>query len=535
MSHFDEMSCLLYLDGQLDNLKSKEFELHTRTCAACRALLAALQRESALLHRAMLEEEESVPARLLAPPGRERVPWGWISLAFASLGAFTLWTEIVEPVQAQLSQAGFGGGNLLAMMFFSGVFWKGWDQMTVLLQFFAAATLGAPLLFLLWRNWRRVKPMALVLCALTLLLAWPSAAGAAEIVKKERYTLPAGETLHNDLIVTGGPIRIEGTLDGDLIAFCGSVTIDGRVNGDVIVFTQRLTVNGEVGGSVRGFTNSLSVNGAVTRNLMAFTQNLVVAEKATVGGGGIFFAEGMDVAGHIGRDVLAFGEHLDLNGFIGGSLLVRGERLSIGPNTEILGKAKFRGKRDALVDPAAKLASPLETERVSRRPDYTRPGFYWGQALRWGVGFIFGLVAILLLPDFFREIQRACTRYGPALGFGAVSLVSVPILAVIACITIVGLAVGIGSLALWIIALYSCKVIVGTWLGEQLLGPSTTTAGLVGRMALGTLILRVASALPYLGTFIVLAYVIWGLGAITLAVYERMRWKPSIPAPAPAT
>jgi hypothetical protein len=532
MSHFDEMSCLLYLDGQLDSQKTREFELHTRACSACRSLLAALQRESALLHQAMLEEEESVPARLLAPP--ERMPWGWISLAFASLGVFTLWTEVIEPMQAQMSQAGFGGVNLLAMLIFSGAFWKGWDQIMVLLQFFAAGALGAPLLFLLWRNRRRVRPVALVLCTLALLLAWPSPAGAAEMVKKERYTLPAGETLANDLIVTAGPVRIEGTVDGDLIAFCESVVIEGRVAGDVIVFTRRLTVNGEVGGSVRGFANSASINGTVTRNLMAFTEQVVLDEKASIGGGATLFAESLELSGRIGRDVLAFGKRLDLDSFVGGSLLFRGETLSIGSRAEILGKAKYRGRKEPQVDGAAKLASPLEIERPSRRPDYARPGFYWGQALRWGVGFIFGLVTILLLPDFFREIQRATQRYGPAFGFGAVSLVAIPILAVIACITIVGLAVGIGSLVLWIIALYACKVIVGTWLGERLLGPSTSTAGLVGRMALGTLILRVATAIPYIGSVVLCAYVLWGLGAITLAVYDRLRWKPSVPAVAPA-
>jgi len=43
---------------------AQEVSAHTQECAACRTLLRALERESRLLTRAMLEEEEALPARL---------------------------------------------------------------------------------------------------------------------------------------------------------------------------------------------------------------------------------------------------------------------------------------------------------------------------------------------------------------------------------------------------------------------------------------------------------------------------------------
>ena len=52
--HLDEMTCLLYIERQLDRARGLEVSAHTQDCAACRTLLRALERESRLLTRAML-------------------------------------------------------------------------------------------------------------------------------------------------------------------------------------------------------------------------------------------------------------------------------------------------------------------------------------------------------------------------------------------------------------------------------------------------------------------------------------------------
>src|SRR5258708_15966274 len=72
VKHLDEMTCLLYIERQLDRTRAQEVSAHTQECAACRTLLRALERESRLLTRAMLEEEEALPARLAQFQERRR-------------------------------------------------------------------------------------------------------------------------------------------------------------------------------------------------------------------------------------------------------------------------------------------------------------------------------------------------------------------------------------------------------------------------------------------------------------------------------
>jgi len=73
--HFDEMACLLYLEGQLEPLRAREMSLHLGECATCRTLLHALERESTVLTAALTEDNEAMPARLLSARGWNVPSW----------------------------------------------------------------------------------------------------------------------------------------------------------------------------------------------------------------------------------------------------------------------------------------------------------------------------------------------------------------------------------------------------------------------------------------------------------------------------
>ena len=84
VKHLDEMTLLLYIERQLDRARGLEVSAHTQECDTCRTLLRALERESRLLTRAMLEEDEPLPSRLAQFQERARKSMQWIwGLVFA--------------------------------------------------------------------------------------------------------------------------------------------------------------------------------------------------------------------------------------------------------------------------------------------------------------------------------------------------------------------------------------------------------------------------------------------------------------------
>lgn len=528
VDHVDEMTCLLYIEGQLERERAREVSSHAAQCEACRNLLRAMESEGVWLREALAVEQESIPARLLEAPQRGSAPWGWIaSLGLAAGGAYTVWSGIIEPWRAQAAQAGFTQGNLLTMLFFSGAFWKGWDAMRSLMEFMAMATLGIIVMLLLRRRFRRFTAIAFVMGMLALTLALPFTARAGETKKGDpNYTLAADQEIKTDLIVFADTTRIDGTVDGDLIAWSRSITVNGHVKGDIIAFAEQIRVKGQVDGNVRTFAQSFNLEGSVGRNVMAWCQEADLDSDSKVSGTAMVGGGNLELNGLVNGDAMIFGDDLEIGGTLGQNVAARGGSLRISSSAEIKGSTTFHGRRQPEVSSSAKLASPpiVSIEKRSYRPNYESPRYYWHQLLFWGARFLFGLVILLLAPGFFYDAQNSCKRVAESIGFGFLFLCAVPVAAGIVCITIVGIGVGIASILLYIVAVYSARVFVATWLGERLLGPANGVGPTVGRLALGLAIIQILAMLPYFVGFVIAVVVAaWGLGGIALGFHKRMR------------
>lgn len=528
MNHLDEVTGMLYLDGQFDPERTAELRAHAKECDSCRALLAVLAEETRLLRKALLEEEEPVPAWLLEPPSFEPIPWAWIGgFGIAATAAYTLWTDVVEPLRQQFSQAGLEKANLLTMLLFSGAFWQGWSAMRNSLEWMAAVTLGIVVLVLVGRRWRHWATLNIVIGGLLAALLLPGAARAAEIRKgTPNFTLTRGEVVKNDLILHAASAHIDGDVEGDLIVFAESLAVNGRVSGDVLAFARQVRVAGPVDGNVRCFCQGLFLGAPVGKNVTAFVGSLEVDSKSAIGGSLLAGSQQAEISGRVGRDLELFVKNATLNGLVGGSGHLRGGKLQIGPDAEIRGGASFEGYGQPEVSPQAKLASPLEIKILKRHPKYASPRFYIELALVWGVAFLFGGLITVLMPGFFAEVVRSSYRYSASLGVGAITLAAGVVLAVIAVLLLfIKLAGGVVVLLLFGPALYSAQVFVGTWLGEKLLGSFAGTGKVLSRMALGLLVIRVLWVIPYLGWILWLGVEVWGVGALTLSLYKSTRPK----------
>ncbi len=539
LRHLDEMTCLLYIERQLDRARGLEVSAHTQECAQCRTLLRALERESRLLTRALFEEDEPFPARLAQFQARARksMQWVWgLVFGLAATGVYSLYTSFVVPWQQQLEQAGFGGTNLLGLLIFQGAFWKGWQSMVTLLEVLALLTLAGFAMLLLRRRSRRGYVLAILLASLVSGSLLVGTASATEFRKGEgTETVRSDEVIHGDLYMTGGRARIEGTVEGDVFIFAETAEINGHVKGDVIAFAQVTRITGQVDGNIRAFANTLSITGTVDKNVLAFCETVDVTESGKIGGSFTAFTTGPSLDGHIGRDVLLMAHTTEINGKIGGSIDVRGDTFAIGPKAEIGSYIKYKGNKPAEVSSAAKLFSPVQFSKLEHDRENTASHYLW--QLIWAAALLlFGLVVFLLMPDFSRQAVASTERYGASFGLGVLVMFGVPIAAIIACVTVVGLFVGVFTLFIWYTALYVAQVVVGGFVGQLLLGRTTESWPLIGRMIIGLFFVRLITAVPQIGGWVKFAVIVWGLGAISLSIYHRfapVAAPPSAPTPAP--
>jgi anti-sigma factor RsiW len=528
MIHFDEMACLLYLEGQLDPARSRELAAHVEECASCRDLLHALERETTLLSSALAEDNESMPARLFNEQARNLPSWVW-TLAFGAFaaGAYWFWTDGIGPWFDQLSNAGFGGTDMFSMIVFSGAFWEGWSDMIDAMQIGALILVAIVALGWLRRRLRRSVVIAVAMSALLFALALPQQGSAAEVRRGQSISVPAGETVHNDLIATGASVRIEGTVEGDVIAFTRDLTVTGHVTGDVIAFTQEALIDGTVDGNVRVFSRGVILQGTVGKNVSAFGSSVDLISKANVGGGLIVFAGETDLDGKVQRDLFGMVGRTDLNGLIGGQVWIRGGTLKVTSTAEIRGPAKFEGREQPDVEAGAKLASPIRTEITQeiRRGRRTTGRIAIRAIFSYAAALVVGILLLVVFPGFFQATLREAGRIGLPLGVGALALITGAFLLVLGLLLlIIGVGAGVAGALAYAPILYVAQVFVGTWLGNKIMGEAPgVTSAVIGRMAVGLLILRVAGLIPVLGVLVWLAVLLWGTGAVLLGFYRMSR------------
>lgn len=526
LKHLDEMTCLLYLERQLDRARGLEVSSHTQECESCRTLLRALERESRLLTRAMLEDNEPLPSRLaqFQEAARRSMQWIWgLAFGLAATGVYALYTQYIEPWQQQLQQAGFSGTNLLGLLIFQSAFWKGWQSMITLLEILALATLGGLGVVFLRRRIRRGSALALLFAGLCVAMAMPTPASATEFRKGDRITIGKGEVVHSDLYVAGGQIRIGGTVEGDLVVAGGDVEVTGHVEGDMLSASGHVRMTGQVDGSIRGYAGNITINGKVGRNVMTFGGDVNMDHDAAIAGSVTTGSGRLSLDGHVGRDLLAFAGQANLSGAIDGSAKIRGGELNIDSSADIKGPVDFEGDREPQVSAQAKLGSPVRFVKRTSGPNYASPHYYIWQVIWMAAFILYGLVLYSLMPKFSHEAVKSAEQYGAAAGLGVLVLFGVPIAACIACVTVVGLFIGVSTLFVWWASVYFAQVVVGTVVGQWLMGRTGEFWPVVGRMAVGVVIVRLCTTIPDVGGWVKFVAVLWGIGAISLAVFRRFQ------------
>ena len=523
--HLDEMTGMLYVEGQLDRNRAQQVSAHAQDCPSCRTLLRALERESRLLTRAMLEEDEPLPSRLAAfqQSAQKSMQWIWGAVfGLAATGAYALYTGYVEPMQQRFEQAGFGGSSVLNLMIFQGAFWKGWQSMLTLLEVLALLTIAGSAVVFLRRRMRRGSAFAMMVAGICAAASMSSPAMATEFrgrgdtVEVEKY-----ETIKGDFFGHGHKVKIEGTVDGDVYVFCQSADIEGHVTGDVIAFAQILRVTGKVDGNIRSFTNTTLVTGDVAKNLLTFAETITIDPTGKVGGSVTAFVNTLTIDGTVGRDILAFVNATNISGKVGGGIQAQGNALKFNSGAQVDGPVKFKGNNPPEVSSGAKLAVPVVFTQLEHHKRYQDSGFYVWHVIWTAAVILFGLVLFLLLPNFARATVDSAERYGASFGLGVLVLFGVPIAAFIACITVVGMMIGISTFILWMTTLFCAQIVVGTIVGQWLMGHTRETWQLIGRMVVGVILIRVVEMIPFLGGWIKFAVLLWGMGAISLAIYRH--------------
>jgi hypothetical protein len=305
------------------------------------------------------------------------------------------------------------------------------------------------------------------------------------------------------------------------------VEVRGIVKGDLVSFAKTTVVSGRVEGSIYNCSRSLDVDGQLGHSIYGFAQSLRVNDRGHVGDGIVAAAGDASLDGEVKRGVhMVVSSNADVSGSIGRELATAGGSLTLTNTARIGGdlSARVRQLKDVHIADGATIAGKRDIQLRVRESQFTRPSFYFHQAIWFAAALLVGWLGLLLFPTFFQATTQAVGSGWISLGLGVAVLAGAPVAMIVAAITLVGFPISLMLLALYLTAIYLTKIWVGAFLGRILLKPSGSTKGdwFLG-LLLGVLILTVVRFIPYLGGLVHFVVICLGLGAFAAQLYRSSR------------
>ena len=348
----------------------------------------------------------------------------------------------------------------------------------------------------------------------------------------------SGEEIDEDLYLAGRTITTIGNVNGDVFAAGQTVNIGGQIEGGLTVGAQTLTINADVGGGVRAGVQTLDVAGTIGRDLVAGCATLILSPEASIGDDLYIGSSQVRLRGDVGGDVYGGAEELVIEGNVGGNVHVEVGHLEIKPGAVIEGDLWYSAPVEASIPKGSVNGDVTFTERVvdddaqqaaedfgALAPFVFFASFTW-KLIAYLMALVTGIILILLLPRAMAAAPMAIrTQTGPVAGWGAIVLFLTPLAAIVLCITVVGLPIGLIALVLWGVLLYIAQIPVAIFIGYLILGRSRALEGkgfMIGCLALGLLLIALVKLMPFVGFFICLAVAIFGMGAFLMVDKKMM-------------
>ena len=236
------------------------------------------------------------------------------------------------------------------------------------------------------------------------------------------------------------------------------------------------------------------------------------------------------MGGHATGDVISVSGPVRVSGRIDGDLIAVSDRAVLGSTARVGGDLRYGDERPVLAR-GARVDGKVSNEDWADAAN----GWGWVSLIGWWLAvsvstLIVGALMVFLAPAALHAAERAVReRFGVTVAWGVGIAIGVPLLAVLALVTLVGIPFGIALL------LAAIPVLVVAY---------TTSAWLVGRRVLrnhstspwaalftGWAILRVLALIPVAGALVGLAATVVGLGALAVALWRAGR--PGAPAARP--
>lgn len=411
----------------------------------------------------------------------------------------------------------------------------------------------------------------MLLAVLSLAIASPVQAGEV-ITGEPEATLPAGETVDDDLFIAGQIVRVDGTVNGDVFAAGQEVIVTGTINGNLFVGSQLFTNSGTIDGSVYSGAYVVKLVAAnIADSFYGAGFSVTIDEESQVGRSAYMAGYQGILDGQVSRDANFSGAAFRLKGDVGRNLVIRINETDqvaadqyrtwtpVPLESEILTPGYEKAEDATVGGEVDYQVVQMNTGRNAIPDTGSMVAFSAAAAAVRHIGeflalLLVGVVLVLVWPKQVETVEAEMTA-NPwrSLGIGFLAAIAMPFAVLLAVGLIIGIGlllglitlgklapvvIGAGLLALGLTvaafsfaALYVGKSIFGHLVGDRLFGALNFSIedprwNAVLALLTGLVIYAVIRIIPILGWLVAAVVVCVGLGAIIAAIWMKPKAAP---------
>ncbi|MBK8610710.1 MAG: polymer-forming cytoskeletal protein [Chitinophagaceae bacterium] len=353
--------------------------------------------------------------------------------------------------------------------------------------------------------------------------------------------------VYEDLYIAGGTVTINAPIYGDLIIAGGTIIINDTVTNDILVVGGKVTLNGYVGDDIRCAGGNINISKNVHGDVVVTGGAVIINKGVTIGG---LLASGGDVTidgnidgelkgafgdvfinGHIAKDVDCRGGRITVNGSIAGKTTLAARYIVIGDQAAFNNDIRYWNKREAI-----DLRQSLKNGKAVFDPSlriHTGEWYYLGSATILGLLWYLGMALLMIFVFqylFSATVKKAAdTVFNntlKSLGFGLLFFAAVPVLAIVAFISIIGVPIGIllvfGYIVLLLLATVVTAVVAANWYNNRT-GRNWRNRQIIFSAFGLFILLKMVSMVPFAGWIIMACLVCISFGSILLNINRRRK------------
>jgi cytoskeletal protein CcmA (bactofilin family) len=354
---------------------------------------------------------------------------------------------------------------------------------------------------------------------------------AVQYIQTNQFDIAEGEMLSEETWIAAQTIRFNGEALNDFFATAPNIQLNGTFQSDTWVAGDNTGISGIFQNDLRIVSRTARISGMIHGTLIGGGTTIQIDRTAKLHGDVFCFGENVISEGILHGEARIIASKVTLGGQFDNDVTVAAQDIVVLPGTVLNGNLNYTAPKELILSSSVLLNGELNrqfehapTKRILKKDLAGHFGFA-------AAALFAGLTFFLVFPRYMtRATGLLQTSRGTCALSGFAGLVLIPIIVFFLLITFIGLPLSLLLGGFYLILLYLSKVVVGLWIGALILRKKELSKrNVFGTLALGLILMYVLTSIAVISLAIQILIMIFGLGALLLALFKKPAFVVRIP------